>query len=272
MMCMEASLIATLAVLALVDSTSTGTFVLPIWFMITPGRLRAGRVVVFLATVTGFYFLLGLALLAGARAFLPDLAELRLSDAGTVAQFVLGAGMLVGAFFIPGRKEWEEKQAQAKKQGLDAPPPGKLMRWRDKAVAAGAYPDSSGSDGATLTAQRSGLLPLMGLALVATSLESMMMLPYLAGIGLIQASGAATAMQVGTLALYCLVMVLPALGLLLLRMAAGRKVKAPLQKVSRWLERNAGETTGWIVGILGFFIARDALARMTELSEAIPFV
>ncbi|HIV59169.1 MAG TPA: GAP family protein [Candidatus Stackebrandtia faecavium] len=261
---MEASLIATLVVLALVDSTSTGTFVLPIWFMITPGRLRAGRVLVFLATVTGFYFLLGLALLAGASAILPNLDELRQTDTGSMIQLVLGAGMLVGAFFIPGRKKWDEKQAQARAQGLDAPPQGRLMRWRDKAVAEGAYPGTS--DGTTITRkQSSGLLPLMGLALVATSLESMMMLPYLAGIGFIQASGAATALQVGVLAGYCLVMVVPALVLLLLRMAAGKKIESVLQKLSRWLERNAGESTGWIVGILGFLIARDALTRVGDV-------
>jgi hypothetical protein len=41
--------------LALLDSTSLGTLVVPLWLMLAPGRLHPGRNVPFLVTVAGFY-------------------------------------------------------------------------------------------------------------------------------------------------------------------------------------------------------------------------
>ncbi|MGO1165416.1 MAG: GAP family protein, partial [Janibacter sp.] len=67
-----------------------------------------------------------------------------------------------------------------------------------------------------------------------------------------------------TLAGYCLVMLLPALVLLALRALAHRRIEPVLTRVGDWMERSAGETTAWIVGIVGFLVARDALARMPE--------
>lgn len=60
-------------------------------------------------------------------------------------------------------------------------------------------------------------------------------------------------------------MVAPALLLLAARLLAHRQVEPLLQRIGRWMEKNGGETTAWIVGILGFLIARDALGRVPEL-------
>ena len=38
---MDAGLIGSLVLLALIDSTSFGTLLIPIWMMLAPGRLRA---------------------------------------------------------------------------------------------------------------------------------------------------------------------------------------------------------------------------------------
>jgi hypothetical protein len=59
---------AALAVLALIDSTSFGTLLIPIWLMLSPGRLRPRRIVLYLAVIGAFYFVLGVALTAGAMA------------------------------------------------------------------------------------------------------------------------------------------------------------------------------------------------------------
>src|SRR5690606_22207760 len=64
---------ATLAVLALVHSTSFGTLLIPVCCLLTPGRVRVARILVFLGTVAGFYLLLGVALVAGLDAVLGDL-------------------------------------------------------------------------------------------------------------------------------------------------------------------------------------------------------
>ncbi len=63
------------------------------------------------------------------------------------------------------------------------------------------------------------------------------------------------------LAGYCLVMVLPALVLLGVRSVASRSIESGLRRMSAWMERNAA-TTAWIVGIIGFLIARSAAAEL----------
>lgn len=228
---------ATLTVLALVDSTSFGTLLIPIWLLLAPGRIRVGRVLVFLGTVAGVYLLLGIALVAGASALLGDLDALAEDPVVTRVQLVVGVGLLVGSFFIGGKK----------KDGEDRPR-GRLLGWRERAMGTG-----------------SGIGGLMTLALAAVALEVVTMLPYLAATGLIASTDLGMPARVVVLAGYCLVMILPALVLMAGRLVARRAVEPVLERLSRWMERHGGETTGWIVGIVGFLVARDAVGRMPEL-------
>lgn len=228
---------ATLTVLALVDSTSFGTLLIPIWLLLAPGRIRVGRVLVFLGTVAGVYLLLGVALVAGASALLGDLDALAEDPVVTRVQLVVGVGLLVGSFFIGGKK----------KDGEDRPR-GWLLGWRERAMGTG-----------------SGIGGLMTLALAAVALEVVTMLPYLAATGLIASTDLGMPARVVVLAGYCLVMILPALVLMAGRLVARRAVEPVLERLSRWMERHGGETTGWIVGIVGFLVARDAVGRMPEL-------
>jgi hypothetical protein len=61
-------------------------------------------------------------------------------------------------------------------------------------------------------------------------------------------------------------MVLPALVLLGLRLGAARWVQPLLVRVGAWLERSGAEATAWVVGIVGFLLARDALGRLPALT------
>ncbi|RYJ05279.1 MAG: hypothetical protein EON52_12390, partial [Actinomycetales bacterium] len=65
--------LSTLLVLALVDSTSIGTLVVPIWLLLSPAGARVGRMAAYLGTVALFYLGVGLLLLAGVDVF-SDLA------------------------------------------------------------------------------------------------------------------------------------------------------------------------------------------------------
>jgi hypothetical protein len=225
------ALLGALALLALVDSTSFGTLLIPIWLLLAPGRLRAGRIIVYLATVAGFYLVVGILLLTIAAAALPQLMTLAATPAFLWVQLVIGVALLVGSFFIGGRR---------KRTG-----PSRFARWRERAV--------------TDVAEEGGsVLPLMGLAIAAAAVEVASMLPYLVGIGLLSTSEFDAGTRLLVLAGYCLVMVLPALVLLVLRLAAAQAVERPLARVGAWMERNAAETTGWIVGIIGFLLARAA--------------
>ena len=225
--------------LALVDSTSFGTLLIPIWLLLAPGRLRAGRVLLFLLTVAGFYFVVGLLLSAGVGAFLTNTDWLQNPVVSRV-QVVLGLGMLVWSFFL-GRKKGDDD---------GTPQQGRLVRWRDRAM----------NDGG-----RGSVGSLIALALGAALVEVATMLPYLAAIGLLSAEGLDWAPRTLILAVYCLVMITPALLLLLGRLGARRLIEPTLKRLASWMERTGGEMTAWIIGILGFFIARDAFTRTPEL-------
>ncbi len=243
---MDPQLLA-LVPLALVDSTSVGTLLLPVWFLLVPGRVQARRLLVFLGTIAGFYLLVGLALLAGAEALRDRAAQLADSPALAVLQLVVGAALFVLAFTMGRRR----------RDGGGPRRPGRVLRWRDRAMGAG----EDGAGGGT------GVL--VGLALGAGLLEVATMLPYLAAVALLSASGLGGLAQGSALAGYCLVMVLPALVLLGLRLGAAREVQPLLERVGAWLERTGAETTAWVVGIVGFLLARDAVGRLPALTALV---
>lgn len=235
---MTFAMLGTLAVLALVDSTSFGTLLIPIWFLLAPGRVRVARVLLFLGTVAGFYLLLGVALVTGASVLLGDLDGLLDNPVAAGLQLVVGAALVVGSFFIGRERPGQERG------------PGRLLRWRARAVG---------------TEADSGVGGLVTLALAAAVLEVATMLPYLAATGIIGSSGLDAPARVALLAGYCLVMVLPALVLLGARLLARRAVEPLLRRIASWMERSGAETTSWIVGIVGAVVALDALDRLQGL-------
>lgn len=239
-----------LVALALVDSLSFGTLLIPIWLLLAPGRLRPSRVLIFLGTVAAFYFVLGLLLSAGAVTFLAD-AEFLASPWVGRAQFVAGVALLVGSFFIGGKPQKDAEEATTAS-------PGRLVRWRSRAMEQGGGPGALGS--------------LIALALTAAVLEVATMLPYLAAVGLLSGSELDSAGRAMALAAYCVVMVLPALVLLVARILARRLIEPLLGRLADWMTREGAETTAWIVGIVGFLIARDAIVKVPELSQLLGFI
>jgi len=233
---MDLGLLAPLVVLALIDSTSFGTLLIPIWLMLHPGPLRAGRLLVFLGTVATFYFAVGVAVAAGASALLPNLAAIADSRPFLWVQLTLGVALVFLSFRIGKKKEGQEGG-------------GRLSRWRERALTTGS------------------VAGLIGLALTAVAIELGSMLPYLAAIGLITTAQLPIVQIVAIMAGYCLVMVLPALVLLGLRLGLRRRIEPLLQRISRWLANS--ETLAWVVGIVGFLLARDAVARLGLLGGAI---
>ncbi|MEU4423263.1 GAP family protein [Actinoplanes sp. NPDC024001] len=227
---MDVALLGSLAVLALIDSTSFGTLLIPIWLMLHPGRLRPGRILIFLGTVAAFYFVIGVAVALGADAFLPQISRVLDTRPAMWTQLVIGAAL----FF------WSFRLEQNQKRGAGG---GRLLRWRERALS-----DERGARG------------LAVLALAAAAAEVTTMLPYLGAIGLLTTAQLPTA-QVGlVMAGYCLVMIVPAVLLLALRLVAGEWVSKPLTRISDWMANS--NTLAWIVGIVGFLLAYDAAARL----------
>ena len=225
---MDIALLGSLAALALIDSTSFGTLLIPVWLMMHPVGVRAGRVLMFLGTVAAFYFAVGVAVALGADAFLPRIG--RLLDARPVswAQLVLG----VALFFLSFRLDRKKRPAGG----------GRLTRWRERAMTDG------------------GVAGLAGLALAAAAAEVTTMLPYLAAIGLLTGSELAAGQIVLVMAGYCVLMTLPALVLLAVRLTTGDRLTPLLKRIDDGMARS--NALSWIVGIVGFLLARDAAVRL----------
>lgn len=151
------------------------------------------------------------------------------------AQLVLGVGLFLLSFRYDGKRR---------------PRTGGVLRWRDRATAG----DSSARW-------------LVGLALLAALAEVATMLPYLAAVGLLATADVNGPTVVALLGGYCLVMVVPALLLLTARVAFRRGIAPVLAWLNRWITAKAGSALGWILGIAGFLLARDAALRLGLLDR-----
>ncbi|GHH68243.1 hypothetical protein GCM10017772_11380 [Promicromonospora soli] len=268
-----ATLFGALAVLALIDSTSFGTLLIPVWLLMSPGRVRVGRMVIYLGSIAGFYALVGLVILLGAGAMSDTLATVSSTRPFLIAQLLIGVGLFAWSFKLEpvgGRRSAEPvasataagtgpvagagsvagtaAPATETGAGADQPaaPTGKLSRWRERVLGS-----ESGSG-----------LALATLAVGAGLVEVATMLPYLAALGLIGTQGPGWPTSGLWILGYCLVMIAPALVLTAARVLAARLVAGPLGRLDSWLTRNAASTTAWVVGIVGFLVARDAISRL----------
>ncbi|GAA1977861.1 GAP family protein [Isoptericola halotolerans] len=244
-------LVGALVVLALIDSTSFGTLLVPVWLLLAPGRPRVGRMLLYLGTVAGSYLVIGVAIALGAGLLLDRFDGVLESRPWLLAQLLAGVGLFAWSFRFDGKRA--RRRAE---QGR----PSRLVRWRERAM--GTAPAGSGHGSGPSSVATTSLTPLLGLAVGAVLLEVATMLPYLAGIGLVTAADLPAALALALLAGYCLVMVLPALLLLAARRAAARRVDPLLQRAERWLSKNAAEMTGWVLGIVGVLLALNALGRL----------
>ncbi|GLU90317.1 GAP family protein [Agromyces sp. NBRC 114283] len=267
----DAPLAITLAVLALVDGLSIGTLLIPVFLLLAP-RLRGSRVLLYLVTIAVFYLLVGILFMLG-LVNLVDVAQSFLSSTtGLWIRLLLGAGLLVVAFAMPTNEQAKKKREAAAAERVtsaarggvlpdaaagaadasdatpaagDPAPGGRIARWRDRLLADGTSP-----------------LTVMAVALGAGLIEVATMLPYLVAMGMLAEAELSMPLRFGALAGYCLLMIAPALVLLVLRIVAAPLVKAPLERLAAWLERTASENTAWIVGIVGFILARSAASEL----------
>ena len=240
---MNTELIAVLVLLALIDSTSFGTLLIPLCLMLAPGLPHPGRILLFLGTVAGFYLLLGIALLLGASTLLDTLQEVGNSQPLRVAQLVAGVGLMaLGVLMEPWTKAGKERRLARRTEKLARSGPSLQMRMRMRAI------DPSVSVGAVIA-----------LALAASAIEAASMIPYLAAIGLLTASELSLTSRGAALFGYCLVMIAPALLLLAARLLLHDHVAPALTKLEDFMSRNANEAMAWVIFLVGLYVAGNGL-------------
>lgn len=228
---MELGLLLSLAGLALVDSTSIGTLVIPIWFLLTGRTLAAKKFFLYISTVAAFYFLVGVCILSGWGALLEGSKEFLSTKPVLYIQAAIGIGLLLFSFTLDAKRPEQRT--------------GRIGRWHAQI------------SGGSLTTKA-----IMVLALAATALELATMVPYLAAMGLLMTSDAGFLEQVLLLGGYVVIMVLPAVVLFGVRAVMYEKIRPLLEKMSTWILKSAHETLGWVLGIAGFLLARDALVHL----------
>lgn len=236
---MDLATTGSLVVLALVDATSIGTLLVPIWLLLAPAGVQLRRMLLYLGTVAGSYLLVGTAVALGLGAVAAPVGRALDSPGGALAQLALGVGLFGLGFVVdPGRT------ARARRAARGRDPAQRVLRWRDRAVAGGGHPRA-----------------LVLLALAAATVEVATMLPYLAAISMVSTSDLPGPTRLLVLTVYCVVMVLPAVLLTVLRRVAAARIDPVLQKLGAWMTRSAATTTGWVLCIAGLLVARDAVAR-----------
>lgn len=278
--------LAQLGILALVDSTSIGTLVIPIWLLMRRDAGKTtGKVATYLGAVGLFYFLVGLLLLSGAS----GLGRMLGGGMGTILELPAVQALMIAAG--AGMLLWSFRDTLFKKPGAET---GAAAGAAGPHTGPGFTPETTGRADAqtgntrtTAALQRSQATErrwqqrigkaldtrggLLGLALLAGVLELPTMLPYLAAVGLVTASGTDWTASAGVLALYCLVMLLPAAVLLTARRVLGRRLDGPLERLRAWLSKAVGEAVLWIVGIVGFLMLRAGLAGLFPGASWNPF-
>ena len=240
---MNIELLAPLAFLALIDSTSFGTLLIPLWLMLAPGRPRPERIVLFLGTVAAFYLLLGIALLLGASMLLNTLREAGNSQPLRLAQLVVGMALMAfGVQMEPWTKAGKEHRLARRAEKLARTGPSLLMRMRGHAT------DASAPVGAVIV-----------FALTAAGIEAASMIPYLAAIGLLTASEPSLVGRSLVLFGYCLLMIAPALLLLATRILLHGHVSPILTKLEASLSRNSNGVIAWVISLVGLSMIFDSL-------------
>lgn len=114
---------------------------------------------------------------------------------------------------------------------------GRLQRWRESMA------------GESATARG-----VVVVAVIAVLLEIVTMFPYLVAIDILDREVDALPARVFALAVYCLVMVGPAIVLTCGRMLFGRSLTPLLGRVNDYIRRNEREDTAWLLGITGFLL------------------
>jgi hypothetical protein len=276
-----------LALLALIDGLSVGTLLIPVFLLLHPGRVRAGRILLYLVTIAGFYLLVGLLFLWGLVNLVDVASDFLSSPGGLITRLVVGSALLITAFAMPtGDKAsrgttppeaaspvasapqvspWTSMStaddthasagmrpppsaAQASTAGAEAdaaPRPGRITRWRERLLD----PRTRGT-------------AVMAVAIAAGLVEVATMLPYIVAMTMLADAGIDAPLRVLSLVGYCALMILPAIVLLILRIVAAPLVRRPLERFAAWMERTGAENTAWIIGIIGFLIARSAATEL----------
>lgn len=213
--------------LALLDSLSLGTLVIPLALIVHWRAVRVPALATYLVTVVAVYFLLGLGILLG-FAGLGSVAEgVTQTDVFPWITLILGAALAIFGIFAPNPEK---------------PEPGQLP---------------------TRAASATSSVPSMvALGLGASLTEAATMLPYIAAMGIIGSWDIPSVAKAGAVGIYCLLMIMPTVALATLALLFGQKFFPRLERLIPRLGYEAKVTLLWIAAIVGIYMVANSVATI----------
>lgn len=214
--------------LALLDSLSIGTLVIPLALILVWRSVRVPALTAYLVTVAGVYFALGVAMLLGFTGLSSYLE--RVTDAPVFPWITLALGAVLAIFgiFSPNPVK---------------PAPGELPKQLSKPF-------------------RTSLPRMIILGLGASLTEAATMLPYIAAMGIISDWDIPMAGKVVAIGSYCGVMIAPTVVLASIALVAGAKFFPRLEKAIPRLQYEAKVTLLWIAAIVGIYMVIYSLGAL----------
>ncbi|WP_165165066.1 GAP family protein [Corynebacterium qintianiae] len=218
--------------LALLDSLSLGTLVIPLALIVHWRAVRVPALTAYLFTVAAVYFLLGLGMLLGFAGLGSVTERVTQTDVFPWITFTLGAALAVFGIFSPDPTK---------------PEPGRLPKR-----AAGTT---------------SSVPSMVALGLGASLTEAATMLPYIAAMGIIGSWDSPSVAKAGAVGIYCLIMTVPTVILATLALLFGQKFFPRLERLIPRLEYEAKVTLLWIAAIVGIYMVIHSVPMLrTDLS------
>ena len=212
--------IAALIGLAFLDASTLSTLLIPLWLLSKPGAFQPRRLITYLAVTAGTYLVLGLVVLTVASQLIDTYLETLQGPLADRIFIGLGVLVIIMGFIgiLRGRREAR-------------PGPSIITRLRDRALATNA---------STAT-----------LALSAIAVEAATMWPYLVAIGLIATNGPGLPLDIFWLALYNVLMILPAIVLTWARAKYPDQVDLLLSKTKETVASGGSNFTSWLAVVIG---------------------
>ena len=211
--------------LALLDSLSIGTLVIPLGLILLWRSVRVPALAAYLTTVAAVYFALGVAMLLGFTG-LGSYVE-RITDASAFPwiTLVMGAILAIFGIFAPNPVK---------------PAPGELPKQLNKPI-------------------QTSLPKMIILGLGASLTEAATMLPYIAAMGIISDWDTPMAGQVAAIGAYCGIMIAPTVILAMIALVAGQKFFPRLEKAVPRLQYEAKVTLLWVAAIVGIYMVVNSV-------------
>lgn len=111
---MSIELLLSIGGLALLDTLSPATIGVTVYLLLTETKSLASRLVIYLLTVAGFYFSVGVMLMLGMGVLLDSVASLFQSRAVSWVIFIIGVGLFIASFYTPPKGNTELPRPKSK--------------------------------------------------------------------------------------------------------------------------------------------------------------